>query len=297
MLHNVLAIQNQHPRDRHIQFHEEGHRYTIDIDPNSTYTSVTTWLHACFSEFDADKVIENMMKSKGWKEGHKYWNQTPEQIKELWEANRVSAASAGTAMHFAIECFMNNPSIEPSYTHQQLLLSAAPAAATGPERIHSLEWTYFLEFVRDHPQLKPYRTEWLIFDEDVKIAGSIDMVYENPDGTLSIYDWKRAKEIAKATFHSFNKFATHPLLCHLPDTNYWHYALQLNTYKTILESKYNKRVKELWLVRLHPEAKEETYELIPLPDLTRDIQDMFDERLEQVGLTTAESVTATKVKK
>jgi nucleoside-diphosphate-sugar epimerase len=39
--------------------------------------------------------------------------------------------------------------------------------------------------------------EWMIFDEDLKLAGSIDMVYENPDGTLSIYDWKRSKDISK----------------------------------------------------------------------------------------------------
>ena len=53
-----------------------------------------------------------------------------------------------------------------------------------------VEWEYFLQFVGDHPELKPYRTEWMIYDEDLKLAGSIDMVYENADGTLSIYDWK-----------------------------------------------------------------------------------------------------------
>ena len=61
------------------------------------------------------------------------------------------------------------------------------------------------KFVKDHPQLKPYRTEWMIFDEDLKLAGSIDMVYENPDGTLSIYDWKRSKDISKV--NGWNKFA------------------------------------------------------------------------------------------
>jgi len=139
-----------------------------------------------------------------------------------------------------------------------------------------VEWEYFLHFVRDHPELKPYRTEWMIFDEDLKLAGSIDMVYENPDGTLSIYDWKRSKDITKA--NSWKKFATNPLICDIPDTNFWHYALQLNTYKSILERKYDKKVTKLCLVRLHPDTKEKTYELIEVPILTKEITDLFEER-------------------
>jgi ATP-dependent exoDNAse (exonuclease V) beta subunit len=139
-----------------------------------------------------------------------------------------------------------------------------------------IEWQYFIEFVRDNPDLKPYRTEWLVYHEDVKISGSIDMVYENDDGTLSIYDWKRCKNITR--INNFNKFALPPQICHLPDSNFWHYALQLNTYKAILEEKYDKKIRDLFLVRLHPEAEEKSYELIKLPDLSTEIKDLFLER-------------------
>ena len=37
-----------------------------------------------------------------------------------------------------------------------------------------------------------------VFDEDVKLAGSIDMIFEREDGDLEIYDWKRCKEIRKS---------------------------------------------------------------------------------------------------
>ena len=73
------------------------------------------------------------------------------------------------------------------------------------EETYSLEWQYFIEFIKENPHLKPYRTEWIIFNEDLKLAGSIDMVYENPDGSLKIYDWKRSKEISK--INHFNKRA------------------------------------------------------------------------------------------
>jgi hypothetical protein len=103
------------------------------------------------------------------------------------------------------------------------------------------------------------------------------MVYENQDGTLSIYDWKRAKNITRV--NNFNKFALPPQICHLPDSNFWHYAMQLNTYKTIIEAKYGRTVRDLFLVRLHPDAEEQNYELIPLPDLSADVRALFLERL------------------
>jgi hypothetical protein len=59
----------------------------------------------------------------------------------------------------------------------------------------------------------------------------------------------------------------------MADSNFWHYALQLNTYKAILESKYGKVVKDLYLVRLHPDSTE--YELIRIPDLKNDIEKLF----------------------
>jgi hypothetical protein len=102
------------------------------------------------------------------------------------------------------------------------------------------------------------------------------MVYENPDGTLSIYDWKRSKLITR--INTFNNFSIHPKICHLPDSNFWHYALQLNTYKYILETKYNKKIKDLFLVRLHPDAEEKNYELIELPNLSIEIDDLMEER-------------------
>jgi ATP-dependent exoDNAse (exonuclease V) beta subunit len=138
----------------------------------------------------------------------------------------------------------------------------------------SIEWQYFINFVKDFPHLKPYRTEWIVYNEDIKLSGSIDMVYENPDGTLSIYDWKRAKEITK--INKYNKYAITKEICEMPDTNYWHYSLQLNTYKAILEGKYNKKIKDMYLVRLHPDAEENNYELIQVADLSTQIHALFN---------------------
>ena len=281
----VLSTRNSHVRDQYIQFFEEDHKYVITNDPENKYTSVTTWNHSHFPVFNANLIIKNMMKGKNWKEGHKYWGLTAEEIKKQWSLNSSAVSGAGTNLHFEIECFMNNPELDITFEYKHADLYDSYSNVANEEKEKAIEWDYFINFVKDHPELKPYRTEWTIYDEDLKISGSIDMVYENPDGTLSIYDWKRSKEITRV--NSFNKYAKTKLICHMPDSNFWHYALQLNTYKRILERKYNKIITDLYLVRLHPDAEEKNYELIKLPDLTKEIDELFEERKKEVNKESA----------
>lgn len=273
----VLSSVNKHKRDAFIEFQEKGHKYTITTDPKSKYMSVTTWNHSHFPKFDADKIIKSMMSGPNWKEGHKYWGMTAVQIKSQWTNNGAAVSGAGTDMHYNIECFMNFPDLKKGYTQGDILNYCREKMLLNDEL---LEWSYFLKFVEDFPRLKPYRTEWMIYDDTLKLAGSIDMVYENPDGTLSIYDWKRSKNITKTS--DFNKFALTPCIRHLPDTNFWHYSLQLNTYKAILESKYGKKVTDLALIRLHPDTTDGTYELIRVPFLEKEIKELFEIRENEV---------------
>ena len=120
-LHDTLSVINKHLRDANIQFFEKGHKYTILTDSESKYTSVTTWNHTHFPKFDADQVIESMMRGKGWKEGHKYWGLTTDEIKTKWSDDGKVASGQGTDLHYEIECFMNNPDLSSNYTHQDLL--------------------------------------------------------------------------------------------------------------------------------------------------------------------------------
>ena len=241
-----LAKKNPHERDAHITFDEGPHIYTIDGDRD--FMSVTTWNHKHFELFDPDKIINNMMKGKRWKMS-KYYGKTVDEIKSEWKNSGVRAAEAGTKLHYDIESYYNNISRENN----------------------SKEYEYFTKFVKDYPHLKPYRTEWMIWDKELKFAGSIDMVFENPDGTLMIYDWKRSKKIKKTD--KYIKFSTTDCIEHIPDTNFWHYSLQLNTYKAILEKNYGKKVTDLYLVCLYPEN--EDYQLWKVPNLQKEVSDLF----------------------
>ena len=262
-----LAANNPHERDSRITFEPVEHKYTIDADPATAYTSVTTWVHGHFSKFDSDNIIKRMMASRNWKQSP-YYGMTADAIKASWDTTRDAAAAAGTAMHYNIECYYNG-------------LPVPPDDAESPE------FGYFIQFQTDHAaKLRPYRTEWTVFDEAVRISGSIDMVYENldpatglPDGTLSIYDWKRCKEIKKVPFGA-KDYSHTPTIAHIPDTNYWHYALQLNLYKYILETKYDKKITDLYIIVLHPEAQ--NYQRIKLPDLQSEVAELIMERIQKI---------------
>jgi len=249
---DYLSIQHPHIRDSQISFNEIPHIYTIAGD--SSYKSVTTWNKYHFAIFDADLIIEKIQNSnKSSLQGRSkttYYGMSNDEIKATWE----KARNLGTELHRYIECFYNK---------------------CGKE-INSIEYKYFLKFAKDYSYLKPYRTEWMIYDEKLKLAGSIDMVFEKDDGTLAIYDWKRSREIRKTS----NNWALTDCISHLPDCNFWHYSLQLNIYKAILERNYNRIVSELYLVCLH--ENNSSYRRIKVPILTEEINSLLQLREKEI---------------
>jgi len=199
----------------------QSHTYKYQ---NDTYTSVTTLVHRCFQEFDADLILKRMKILPG----SKYYGMTKEEIKQLWQANAVDAQCKGTLMHSIIERYYKKESI----TEEETQL---------PEIV------YFMEFTKKF-QLIPYGIELCIFSKTIKLAGTIDFVAQNTDGTLDIYDWKRSNHIELN--NPYNKYSH--VVAHIPDTNFWHYTLQLNLYKYLLETEYDKKVNKMFLVSFHP---------------------------------------------
>lgn len=254
LTNTYLQDINSHPSDKLVEFDEPTHVYTIE--GKKGYTSVTTWIHHHFSTFDSDAVSTNIMNGNQIKDPtYKYYGMSKYEIMELWRINGEKASGSGTKVHHDIECFYNNTLTEDS---------------------DETDFRYFKEFARDNAHLKPYRTEWCVFNDEWKIAGSIDMLYENPDGTLLIYDWKRVKLLSYENAFNSKKSGIPKCLNHIADSNFWHYSLQLNIYKAILESKYGKKITGMFLVCLHPNNHCKTYEVVEIPVLTEEIADMVE---------------------
>jgi hypothetical protein len=255
----TLAFLNRHQRDKEVRFVEKTHTYFVK-GSSKGIVSTTGFVHSFFPHFDPVATIAKMKASPKWPESP-YFGMTDQEIADQWSASGKEASGAGTNMHLAIEQHLNG------------------AINRIDETVKTTkEWEYYQNFWRNVSQdLEPYRTEWEVWDEEYKLTGSIDMVFKRKsDGAFVIYDWKRSKEIKKD-----NKFDSGlGPMDHLPNTNYWHYTLQLNVYRWFLQKHYGLTIVDLAIVIFHPNNTD--YQIFHLDILDKEIKDMLDCRMRSV---------------
>jgi hypothetical protein len=227
-----LATHNPFAQDARIHFDEPSHTYTFD--GQRVGRSVTGLLHQFSSEFDAAAALEAMKRSPEWEIKKATLEEqglgtSDHDFLERWSLNGRVQRSRGTLHHFHCECMVNGVEVEEPHSpeFQQACAIYAQLLDMG---------------------LQPWRSELSMYSIVLQCAGQADLVMLAPDGSLVIVDWKRAKQIVYE-----NRFGClrYPL-SHLPDTNYFLYALQLNVYAFFLESEGPYRVSDLFLAVAHP---------------------------------------------
>ena len=221
---SLLKTLYPHQGDAHLTFDSVTHTYFIDGTPSMG--SVTGLLHRFIHPFEPDTIIDGMMNSGRWPrpgylksvlpEGvassltqyadaetllralqapvmddayvcelaHALISCNPEvedivrgialtaeEIKAKWKAGGSSAANQGTWMHLQFELYLNLCDV-PHDTPEMKL---------------------FLRYIGTLSGLKAYRTEWSIYGDEERLAGSIDFVAEDTNGDLVLFDWKRTK--------------------------------------------------------------------------------------------------------
>ena len=179
---------------------------------------------------------------------------------EQWDCKGVESREVGTYLHEQIHKYLVRENPDFTYHFQY-----------NGEEVHvdkmvdiSTEYIYFKKFLNEE-NVVPFRTEWQIFDPVLRIAGTIDFLGRNGNG-FDLYDWKRSDKIDKyATVwnHGINGLES------VPDTRYYHYCLQLNMYKYILENNYNIAINKMYLVVLHPTYN--AYQKIEVPSMEKAI--------------------------
>ena len=240
-------IRNRHWRDNKVSFREADHIYIVDGTP---LDSVTTFVKNCFPEFDSEFHAKRKAETLGI---------TKEAVLEMWEKKGRESREQGTAMHKKIESYYlgKEPSTDDTFD--------------------------LFKIFANKITLKPYRTEWAVYDWERKIAGTIDFVdYQN--GEYIIYDWKRSdKLIAKNGLpiknSQYGEKALPPIE-NLDNSPYYHYALQLSLYKYILEKNYGITVSKLRLGIFHP-SYNKPY-VLEMPYLQNEINTLFGLRSEVI---------------
>ncbi len=240
-------IRNRHRRDQNVSFREADHVYIVDGTP---LDSVTTFVKNCFPEFNADFHAKRKAEALGI---------TKEEVLEMWDKKGRESREQGTEMHKKIEAYYLGKSVSTDETF------------------------YLFKIFANKITLKPYRTEWAVYDWEQKIAGTIDFVdYQN--GEYIIYDWKRSdKLIAKNGLPIKNSLYGEkalPPIDNLDDSPYYHYALQLSLYKYILEKNYGITVSKLRLGIFHP-SYNKPY-ILEMPYLQSEIDTLFNLKSEVI---------------
>jgi very-short-patch-repair endonuclease len=243
-------LANKFSRDDQIKFESARHIYTWN---GMVFKAVSNIIAEYFPVFDVIGKSEKRAR---------YQNRPAEEIREEWDCKGAAAREIGTFMHRQIENhYLGNP-VE---TSLDFSFDGKYVKESQTVRIEK-EMGFFNNFVNDL-KLEPYRTEWRIFDTSLKIAGTIDFITKNDDGTFEIYDWKRSEKIFDKSVWGYALGG----LSHLADTALNHYRLQQNIYKYILEKNYGIKVSGMHLVALHPDNPNGNYKIVDIDPMPKEM--------------------------
>ena len=236
----------RYEQDRYIDFEPEGHVYTYKGE--TRLLPVSSLIAHFFEPFDAEAAARRQ-----WERYH-----IPvEESLTKWKRIGCLASEVGTFMHEQTEHYFQQGFFDTEYTF----------CFQGKEEQVSIEKEkqHFLHFIEDY-KIKPYRQEWPVYDTELNIAGTIDLICQEADGTFTIYDWKRSGKVVNPLGQPIvtgfgGRMSRNGI--NLPDTAFYHYCLQQNLYRYMLEHHYGIRVRAMNLVVLCPDYP--TYYVAQVP--------------------------------
>lgn len=118
--------------------------------------------------------------------------------------------------------------------------------------------------------LNIYKREWIIFDEVAHIAGTVNLMSSNGDGTYTLYNWIINTEVART--YNFENGLTN--WRNNAEFNYILSSLEMNIHKMILEKNYYKPISKMYMVQFHPDIA--NFNFIPIPVLYNTTRELFD---------------------
>lgn len=256
---NLIKYNNEHhfKQDDLVSFTPETHTYLYRrID---SLKSATSMISEYFEVFDADSAATRMAEKSG---------RNRDDIINEWSLTALKASETGTHMHAQIERTMLGL---PTNSSRHLKFNVRNLKCDEYVDI-SKELGFFHDFFKA-AGIKPYRTEWHIYDTAAHVAGSPDLVAEK-NGKLIMFDWKRSTKVVDPSCSSAWKGKPNlncwghygkGKLSKLPDCSFIHYSLQQGVYKHILKKNYDIDIAGTFLIVLHPAYS--TFYCVPTLDV------------------------------
>jgi len=220
-----------------VSFDAKSHTYTHKT--LGKFISVTTLLGKYKEHFDANKHATRVAQREGVPK---------EMILELWENEKNKACERGTNIHELLENYINFGDTEENYMW--------------------LYKTYNNIVERCIDRYDKVLSENLLYDEDFKVAGTADLIYEHKD-EFTIADFKTNKKFRFSS--AFNEKLLPPV-DHLHNCEFNIYALQLSMYAFMYEKLTGKKCRKCVIFYL----KEDKFIPYHVNYLKSDIQALLD---------------------
>jgi hypothetical protein len=195
-----------------ITFTEWNHTYTHN-ETGEKFTSVTTILGKYKKPFDSDGAATRVAKREGV---------SKEMVLEMWEKEKNKACDRGTSLHKLLEDYI-----------------------TVGEQVDDYGWLYktydrCAEYNVD--RYKKVLCEQLLWNEELKVSGLADLIYEHKDGTFTVGDFKTNKRYRFSS--DYNEWMLPPL-DHLTVCEHSTYTMQLSIYAWLYEQLTGKKCRKL----------------------------------------------------
>lgn len=223
----------------HIQFNSTYHTYTLN---GKRLNNVTKFISQFQKPFDRDGIAR--------KQAQKYGRPVEEILAE-WDAKGEAGRALGTRVH----------------THIQRTLTGQLDQADPFVSLNNLtpEETAFNEFwgyLRQVVDVDPGHIEWVIGDESLNLAGTVDSVlYYEETGLFHIVDWKTGR------FDVVNPWQQLlPPFGDLADCKLNYYSLQVSLYKLILQRNTDMAMGDSYIVHLSSDGEYQVHKALDLCD-------------------------------
>lgn len=234
-------------------FDDALHKYTIK-NKIVELTSVTTIIDKYKNKFDSLKHAKNTSEE---------YNIPLNDVLANWDYKSKLGADKGTISHCYMESKLSNKTVEiPKVIPESYeeFMKLKPAMDNFLKKYKNV--------------LKPVSSEFRIYDEEYKIAGTIDQIfYDEKTNKYYIFDWKTNKEIKTTGYCKLKDD-----LGHLDECEYILYSLQLGLYKHILE-KHGAEINSCFICWFGKDGK---YKVIETLELKEEINMIISSHINKI---------------